>query len=370
MSNKSLVRIQKQLASGDLSSNEYYTRYEDIANELSLYKEQLEGKRIICPCDWDVSGERERERTYQIIDNDLWETTTSLIKKHTNNSKIQWVKTNERTKQKILENGEKPPCNFWKYLINKMLSGWKIKSVTFSGYDPKTKNGIPFQEQDYSKYDVVITNPPFSLSKEFVDLLIKEKIKFLIISSKMFANSAEASKHIVNQKLWLGYHMPDKYMMPYLTKNEYEKLDENSKKSIKWDSECYWNNKKGCYIKAIPAYWYTNLDVSYRHDLLVLNKKYKGHEKEFLKLSNFEGLFLEKTSDIPSDYDGLMAVPMSFLRQFNPNQFEIIGGYDYWKKNWKQMKKKFPSNKYPKMLGGPTPVVNGERRAGRFIIKN
>ena len=332
MGHNALTKIQKRVSLGDLSSDEFYTRYEDIAKELSRYMEQLENKRILCPCDWDVSSEREREKTYKIKNGVLYESITNWVRTKTNNQ-VKWIKTSNETINEIRSDSQKPSCNFWKYLTNQMLAGWKIKSITFSGFDPKTKRGIPFQEQSYDKYDVVITNPPFSKMIEFINLLIKNNKKFLIIGDINNQTKKEFSKYFINNKIWFGYHSCKKFLMPYLTKEDYEKCKNDEYKAVEWDNTVIFNGMKGCYVKKFGNIaWYTNLDVSYRHDLMLLSKKYKGHEKEYHFSKNLpEILLCRKVKDIPCDYEGLMYVPISFGQIYSPEQFKILSISTYWK---------------------------------------
>lgn len=321
-------------------SDEHYTRYEEIAKELQLYRKQIEGKRILCPCDWDVSGSGACTKTYITKNHngkiELWETTDFYFKKN-----IDWQLTNKNTIKKVQSFKEAPLCNFWKYLINQMLSGWKIKSVTFAGYNPSTKKGIPFQDHDYSKYDLVITNPPFSCMEELISLLLKNHTKFLIIGDLLKMSKKNLGKLFVENKFWLGYTAPHKFLMPYLTHEEYEADKKKSKekqiyKNVKWDDSIYFGRRKGCYVKSFGStVWYTNLDVSYRRDHLVLSKKYKGHERKYKFSSNLENVLLcRKVKDIPSDYDGVMYVPLSFAQVFSPEQFKILSISTYFKNGW------------------------------------
>ncbi len=160
--------------------------------------------------------------------------------------------------------------------------------------------GIKFQEIDYTKYDVVITNPPFSLFREFVDVMIKNGKDFLIVGPQHGIMYKETFKYIIKNKIWIGYHyhltgflLPDGSILP---KND--------------------NLPRSCC-------WFTNLPVSIRNDELILTQNYDPVKNP--KYDNFDAIEVGSTTNIPYDYDGIMGVPITFLQKFNPEQFEILG---------------------------------------------
>ncbi|GHT11858.1 hypothetical protein FACS1894170_05950 [Planctomycetales bacterium] len=189
-------RKESMMNAQKAKDDEYYTLFEDICDEVSLYKEQLRGKRILCPCDWDESYNEEivfKEENYVI-------STTFFNEQGT----IKEINI-EQTKAKIEKDLNLVKCNFVKYLVAH-ADDFGIKSVSASGYDPATNEGIQFQDIDYSRYDVVITNPPFSLFREFVDLLMKNKKEFIVIGPQTAISYKEIFPYIKNNQLWLGSH--------------------------------------------------------------------------------------------------------------------------------------------------------------------
>ena len=140
--------------------DEYYTLYDDIAAEVSLYRKHLKGKRIICPCDWDESFETE------IVYSDGDYIPSDNLFDEGDFVKIINV---EETKKRIEKDISLIKCNFIKFLVSH-AEAYGIKSISVSGYNPADKKGIKFQNIDYSKYDLVITNPPFSQINEFINL--------------------------------------------------------------------------------------------------------------------------------------------------------------------------------------------------------
>ena len=160
--------------------------------------------------------------------------------------------------------------------------------------------------------DVVVTNPPFSLFREYVALLVQHKKKFLIIGSQSAFHYKEVIPLIMRSEMWIGasihsgdreFEVPDDYPLEASS----SRVDDAGKKFIR--------------VKGVR--WFTNLDYKERHDELILLKHYTP--EEYPKYDNFDAIDVSKTSDIPCDYDGLMGVPDTFLDKYNPDQFEIIG---------------------------------------------
>ena len=160
--------------------------------------------------------------------------------------------------------------------------------------------------------DIVVTNPPFSLFREYVAQLIEYDKKFLIIGNVNAVKYKELFPLIMNNKIWLGasIHSGDrKFWVP----NDYELnaagcgIDETGRK----------------YIRVKGVRWFTNLDYKERHENLILYKHYSP--EEYPKFENFDAININRTEDIPCDYNGVMGVPITFMDKYNPEQFEILG---------------------------------------------
>ena len=273
-----------------VKNDEFYTLWQDIADELPLYREQLRGKRILCPCDWDESYDEAlvyKAEGYVAPDNlfSIGGTIKEIDIAH--------------SMDKLERDLDSVKCNFVKFLVSH-AEAYGIKSVSVSGYDPMSGRGVKFQDVDYSKYDVVITNPPFSLFREFIDVMFENNIKFLIIGPTNALTYKGVFGHVQNNEMWLGYpHHMTGFLLPsgeILSKSD-----------------------------ALVRYccWYTNLDVSYRHDRMILTEKYDPVKNP--TYCNYDGIDVSKTVAIPYDYAGHMGVPITFLQKYNPDQFEIIG---------------------------------------------
>ena len=160
--------------------------------------------------------------------------------------------------------------------------------------------------------DVVVTNPPFSVFREYVAQLVEYDKKFIIIGNQNAITYKEIFPLIKDRKVWLGasihsgdreFRVPDSYP---LNASGY-RVDEEGNK----------------YIRVKGVRWFTNLDYKERHEDIILYKKYS--EEEYPYYDNYDAIEVSKTAEIPSDYDGVMGVPITFLDKYNPEQFEIVG---------------------------------------------
>ena len=168
--------------------------------------------------------------------------------------------------------------------------------------------------------DIVVTNPPFSLFREYVAMLVQYQKKFLIIGNVNSITYKEIFPLIKENGLWLGasIHSGDReFAVP-------ESYPLNA-------AGCRVDEKGRKYIRVKGVRWFTNLDYPQRHEELVLYKRYTP--EEYPKYDNYDAINVDKTTDIPYDYDGVMGVPITFLDKHSPEQFEIIGLDRYVKDN-------------------------------------
>ena len=155
--------------------------------------------------------------------------------------------------------------------------------------------------------DIVVTNPPFSLFREYVSQLVEYKKKFIIVGHQNAITYKEIFPLIQNNQIWLGFgfkggagHFINKHYEDYATASD---------------------RKEGM-IRVSGVIWLTNLDISKRHEDLILYKKY--NPDEYPKYDNYDAINVDKSKDIPVDYDGDIGVPITFLDKYNPEQFEIV----------------------------------------------
>jgi hypothetical protein len=160
--------------------------------------------------------------------------------------------------------------------------------------------------------DIVVTNPPFSLFREYVEQLVKYKKKFVIIGNQNAISYKEIFERIKENRMWLGYTQPVAFMVP----DHYEMREVRS-----------WRDENGTNWRSHGnACWFTNMDIQKRHEELVTVKDYEP--KEYPTYDNYNAIEVSRYKEIPSNYDGVMGVPVTFLNYYNPEQFEIVGS-DY-----------------------------------------
>jgi hypothetical protein len=159
--------------------------------------------------------------------------------------------------------------------------------------------------------DIVVTNPPFSLFREYVAQLIEYDKKFIILGHQNAITYKEIFKFIKENKLWLGV---DNGGTKWFGVQDHYDIATESRKKIE-------NGKK--YFSMGSVNWFTNLDISKRHEDLILYKKYKP--EEYPMYDNYDAINVDKVAEIPMDYAGAMGVPITFLDKYNPDQFEVLG---------------------------------------------
>lgn len=158
--------------------------------------------------------------------------------------------------------------------------------------------------------DIVVTNPPFSLFREYVAVLMEHQKKFVIMGNINAVTYKEFFPLIKDGLVWPGASFNK--TMEFILPDDYQK----------WNYRMADGRKVG---KVPTIAWYTNLDIKKRHEELILVKKYAGHEDEYPTYDNYDAIEVSKVADIPFDYDGVMGVPITFLDKYCPEQFEIIG---------------------------------------------
>lgn len=272
-------------------NDEFYTQLSDIEKELWHYKNHFKGKVIFCNCD-----DPEESNFFRYF---------SLNFEHLQLKKL--ISTHYQDKKPSY----KLEITRWLDLNN----DWKI--------DFKDTMKIPLKENwDFrspesiellKEADIVITNPPFSLFREYVAQLFEYNKKFVIIGNLNALSYKEIFKLIKENKIWAWYW----FNLSLVFKSIYENNLESNIKFCeqKW---YFWKN----YIKTPAINWFTNLDTKKRHEDMILYKKYD--EKEYPKFDNYDAINVDKVKDIPLDYKWQMGVPITFLGKYNPEQFEII----------------------------------------------
>lgn len=278
-------------------SDEFYTQLSDIESELQHYKNHFKNKVVYCNCDDPMISNFFKYFATNFKELGLKKLIASCYKEQ----EIDLFNT-EKT-----ENGF-----YYEYTDTKKC---KIKPsstdiIHFKGDgDFRSSESIELLKQA----DIVVTNPPFSLFREYVAQLIKYDKKFLIIGNINAITYKEIFKLIKNNQAWLGINL-GRGVSGFIVPEHYEL----------YGTEARIDELGNRIVSPNNCLWLTNLDTSKRHEDIELTKKYYGNEIDYPKYDNYNGINVNKTQNIPLDYEGFMGVPITFLHKFNPEQFEII----------------------------------------------
>lgn len=268
-------------------NDEFYTQLTDVSKEMIHYKEHFKDKIVLCNCDdptWSAFW-----RYFHLNFAELG--MKKLIS-------IHYDKTEPTYKMEYTGGDD-----------NNIDAG--IKTPLEGNGDFRNKECLDILDEA----DVVVTNPPFSLFREYVAVLMEHKKKFLVIGSKNAITYKDFFPLLKNGDVWIGHNNPSEFLQPDGSTKKFGNIG-----------------------------WFTNLGIAKRHEKLVLRKKYT--REEYPKYDNYDAINVNKLSDIPVDYDGVMGVPISIMDKCNPEQFEIIGWAKY-----------------------PTPQINGKPTYVRILIR-
>ncbi len=272
-------------------NDEFYTQLIDIESELKHYKAHFKNKVIFCNCD--------DARISNFVKYFINHFEEFKIKK------LIAVGYKKNNLQKHADNESEKGTHFTYSQTNKDC---KIDYLTSDG-DFRSKESIALLEEA----DIVITNPPFSLFREYLAQLMYYNKKFLIISNINAITYKETFKFIQENRLWLGINL-GRGISGFIVPEHYELYGTETK------IDCNGNK----IISPNNCLWLTNLDNFKRNEDIPLYNKYYGNEIAYPMYDNYNGININKTKDIPMDYTGYMGVPITFLHKFNPKQFEII----------------------------------------------
>lgn len=290
MANKKLTQARKN------KNDEFYTQLTDIEAELKHYKEHFKGKTVLCNCDDPRVSNFFHYFAYNFEHLGLKKLITTCYK----SQEADLFSQNNSERAIYLE-----------YTGNK--SGGRIPIPEEIGIKHLKGDG-DFRSAEcielLKQSDIVVTNPPFSLFREYVAQLTEYDKKFIILGNQNAITYKDIFKLIKENKIWLGasIHNGDR---EFRVPNTY-----NLAKVCRFDEQ---GNK---YIRVRGPRWWTNLDYKLRHEELILYKKYTP--EEYPKYDNYNAINVDKTADIPCDYNGVMGVPITFLDKYNPEQFEIL----------------------------------------------
>lgn len=279
--------------------DEFYTQLSDIESELKYYEKHFKNNVVFCNCDDPRNSNFFNYFSCNFEKLGLKKLITACYK----NQETDLFFQEETEKAVFLEyTGDKNG--------NKVSSAEEIGLTLLKGDgDFRSQESIDLLKQA----DIIVTNPPFSLFREYVAQLIQYGKKFLIIGNINAITYKEIFKLIKENKAWLGINM-GRGISGFIVPEHYEL----------YGTETRIDDKGNRIISPNNCLWLTNLDTFKRHEDIILTKKYYGNEIEYPKFDNYEAINVNKTQDIPLDYDGIMGVPITFLHKYNPDQFELI----------------------------------------------
>jgi len=298
-------------------TDEFYTQLVDIEKELKHYKDQFRGKVVYCNCDDPFESNFFKYfaanfnalRLKKLV-------TTSYVKSPIVGGQLPLFEV-----EGLKPSGKEP----FKIEIKEVPDTDKDGAIGLDDVEyllkhdkniatPLKGNG-DFRSEEcirlLKEADIVVTNPPFSLFREYVAQLMEYKKKFLILGDQNAVTYKETFGYVQNNKLWVGYDNGGTkwFQVPM----DYDIPTKSRKKIV--------NGVK--YFSMGRILWFTNLDTTKRHENIVLYKKYT--REEFPKYDNYDVINVDKISDIPMNYNGVMGVPITFVDKYNPKQFEILG---------------------------------------------
>ena len=281
-------------------NDEFYTQLPDIENELRHYKEHFKWKTVLCNCDDPRVSNFFHYFAYNFEQLGLKRLITTCYKNQ--NPNLFTLNESEKAVYLIYD-GDKNWNN-----IPDMNEIW-IHNLKWD-WDFRSEECIELLKQA----DVVVTNPPFSLFREYITQLVKYDKNFLILSNMNAITYKEVFPLIKENRIWTWYW----FNMSMVYKTTYPNLLEANRKFVIWK----WYNPDDWYVKVPAICWFTNLDIKKRHEDLIMYKKY--NPEEYPKYGNYDAIEVSMVNDIPYDYDGIMWVPITFLDKYNPEQFELV----------------------------------------------
>ena len=318
-----------------MKQDEFYTQLPDIEKELKHYTQHFKGKTVLCNCDDPKVSNFFHCFSRKFNDLKLKKLITTCYK---NRDPDLFSKHDSKRGVYLVYEGERTP-------------GGRVPTANRIGIHPLEGDG-DFRSKEcialLKQADIVVTNPPFSLFRAYVEQLIEHDKKFLIIGNQNAITYKEIFSLIKANKIWLGYTNPVAFIVP----DHYEMRDVRS-----------WRDENGTNWRSHGnACWFTNLDIQKRHDELITIGKYDP--KRYPTYDNYHAIEVSRYKDIPGDYEGVMGVPITFLAYYNPDQFEIVGS-DY------EVKQGVLPEIVKRSWTGKTDrgYVKGKRKFARILIR-
>ncbi len=285
-------------------NDEFYTQLSDIEKELKHYKGKFKNKVVLLNCDDPMESNfwKYFSSNFEFLGlKKLISTHYEADKKHSYKLEIvRGIDLNNDGKFNNLDT---------------------VKTKLKGNGDFRSEECVALLKEA----DMVVTNPPFSLFREFIAVLVEHKKKFIVLGSQNAITYKETFKLLKDNKLWVGYTLAKEFLTPDGTIKKFGNIG-----------------------------WFTNVNIKKRSEDIILYKKYKDNKDDYPKYDNYDAINVDKVADIPMDYNGAMGVPITFMNKFNPEQFEILGIDRYIEGN------ATPNKRF---------MINGIEKYARIIIK-
>lgn len=310
--------------------DEFYTQLSLVENELKHYRHHFKGKTVLCNCDdpYESNFFKYFAMNFNALGLKKLITTCFATSPVTGKEFQYYVDNGGQLSFLPSENGtvvqEESERKPYKVEITEVTDEngdgridladveylMRNKKNTMTLLDGNGDFRSPECVELLKQADIVVTNPPFSLFRDYMSLLMQHNKSFLIIGNLNAVTYKEILPLVMQNKVWIGYnsgHFWFKVPDSYEVKKTDFKIDENGQKWRRMGNIC----------------WFTNLDIEKRHENMPLFRKY--NEKDYPKYDNYDAIDVSKTADIPCDYYEAIGVPITYLTKFNPKQFELLG---------------------------------------------
>jgi len=301
-------------------NDEFYTQLVDVESELRHYRDQFRGKVVLCNCDDPYESNFFKYFAMNFRHLGLKKLiTTSYSGSPITGEQLPLFDVDGMSKDVLeksayrVEITELPDVNsdgaIDLYDVERLLKNERNVVTLLAGSgDFGSAECIALLEEA----DIVVTNPPFSLFRKYVDQLVEHDKKFLILGNQNAIAYGEIFRLITEDRLWLGYDNGGEKW--FRVPDSYDHTTDRSKIRVEDGVR---------YLAMKNMAWFTNLDTTKRHEVMTLYKRYTPDE--YPTYTNYPAIEVAKVSDIPMDYNGAMGVPITFLDKYNPEQFEVLG---------------------------------------------
>lgn len=340
-------------AASGAKEDEFYTQLTDVENELRYYRKHFKGKTVFCNC--DDPFESNFFKYFVLNFNRL-----GLKKLIATCYATSPIANQQLSLFDVLGGDEANKNKPYKAVVTKIYDATgdggidmlDVAELFKMGENELTelKGDGDFRSDEclelLEEADIVVTNPPFSLFREYVAILMEYKKEFLIIGSQNALTYKEIFPLLMTNKMWLGYKVGD---MAFTVPDYYEPRETR-----------YWEDEEGQKWRSMGNIcWFTNLDIKKRHENMILVRKY--NQEDYPKYDNYDAINIDRVVNIPYDYEGLMGVPITFMDKYNPEQFDIIDGIGRYS---------ILNNEETKKAGKYLSMIDGKAKYFRYIIRN